>query len=564
VATALLVYSNATPPVAIHDDAFFVPARHTLSSSSIAKMFTEDMWASTGSPAGVYRPLVMLSFAANGAMFGRDPVGYHATNVALHALASLAVFFLLLALVGAGQAWIAALAGMIFAVHPVHTEVVNSVFNRSELLSTTLVALALAVLARWHEKRTVLAWSLVAVLYFLALLCRESAVSLPALAMLMLWFLHADEPASARVRRVLPAVFLAIPLAEYFVLRGFALASTVQSSAPVLGVDAGQDLSSRFLYSVAALREYARMMVWPYPLRVSYENFTGDRIVSAALVHSVLIAAAIALRRRAALVSFAIVFFYVALLPSTRLFTSSGATLAIGGFVLLKPQAGLVLVAERVAYLPSVAMAIACAVGLGALARRLGAGSAAAIALAAIAVASVVTFDRNRDWASAPELFAAEVESFPDNGDGWRLYVSALSNSGRFDEAAAACDAQLEKPARSAQLFNNCGVVYDRLQRDDASIRAYSRAIEQGLVTVGHANRGRVYARMGRMAEAEAEFVAAAESENDPARRHYRNGLRLARFHPDRKADARREFEAALALQPDYGAAKEALSRLGR
>jgi tetratricopeptide (TPR) repeat protein len=189
---------------------------------------------------------------------------------------------------------------------------------------------------------------------------------------------------------------------------------------------------------------------------------------------------------------------------------------------------------------------------------------ATACAALPLLAGSAITVDRNRDWHSAVELFGAEVQAAPGNTDGWRLYVSALSNSGRFDEAAAACDAQLEQPARSAQLFNNCGVVYDRLQRDEPAIRAYSRAIEQGLVTVGHANLGRVYARMGRMAEAEAEFVAAAESENDPARRHYRNGLTLARFHPDRKADARREFEAALAIQPDYVAAREALSRLGR
>jgi hypothetical protein len=69
---------------------------------------------------------------------------------------------------------------------------------------------------------------------------------------------------------------------------------------------------------------------------------------------------------------------------------------------------------------------------------------------------------------------------------------------------------------------------------------------------------------MGRAAEAESEYLAAAESENDPARRHYRNGLAIARFHADRSADARREFEAALALQPDYAAAREALQRLPR
>lgn len=563
-ALAILAYANATPAVAIHDDSFFVPARHTLTGSSIAQIFSEDMWSSTGAPAGVYRPLVVLSIAVNGAMFGNDPTGYHATNVVLHAIASVVIWLLLLELLGPGQAWFAALAAMIFAVHPIHSEVVNSVYNRSEMLATTGVAAALAILHRWHQSRTILAWTLAAILYLAALLCRESAVSLPLLAMLMLWFAHPGEAPKERLRHLWPALLLAIPLAEYFVLRGFALASNVQSSNPVLGVDAGQDLASRFLYSMAALREYARMMVWPQPLRVSYENFVGSGLATALAVHAILVGAAVALRRRVPLATFAIAFFYVALVPSTRLFTSSGVTLQIGDFVLLKPQTGLVLVGERVAYLPSVAFTIAAGCGLVAVAQRFGRRSATIAAAVLIAAGATRTLARNADWHSAPELFTAEVAAAPDNGDGWRLLVSSLSGAGRLDDAARACDSQLDAPLRSAQFFNNCGVVYDKLERDEAAMKSYAKAVELGLAAVGHANLGRVYARLGRAAEAEAEFAKAAESETNPAQRHYRRGILLTRFHPDRLGEARREFEAALAIQPDYVAARQALSQLPR
>ncbi|MFN2426112.1 MAG: hypothetical protein ABR587_06655 [Candidatus Binatia bacterium] len=559
---ALLAYSNAAPPVTVHDDAFFVPARHDLSASSVRQIFSEDTWASTGSPAGTYRPLTILSIAVNGAMFGNDPAGYHATNIALHALASLLVYFLLVSLLGAAQAWPCALAATLFAVHPIHTEAVDSVFNRSEILATTGVVGALVAISRWHEARPVLAWTVASVLYLAALLCRESAVTLPVLAALMLWFTHSHEPLRPRIRRVLPVAVLALALAEYFVLRQHGLSSQTQAVAPVLGVETGQDLASRFVYSIAALGEYARMMVWPWPLRISYENFSGDSIVAAAAVHTVLLGTAFALRRALPMAAFAVAFFYVALLPSTRLFTALGEALQLGGEVVVHLQNSL-LVGERVAYLPSVALAMGVAVVLAVVARRHGLALAAAGAALPIAAGFLVTMDRNRDWHSATELFAAEVKAAPENVDGWRLFVSALSNAGRYNEAAAACDAQLERPGRSAQLFNNCGVVYDRLQRDEPAIRAYQRAIEQGLTTVGHANLGRVYARIGRMEEAEAEFVASAQSENDPARRHYRNGLTLARFHPDRKEEARREFQAALALQPDFTAARAALARLG-
>ncbi|MFN2377945.1 MAG: hypothetical protein ABR538_15540 [Candidatus Binatia bacterium] len=562
-AVAVLAYVNAMPRTTVHDDVFFVPARHQLTADSVVQIFREDTWASTGSPAGTYRPLTILSIAVNGAMFGSNPVGYHATNVALHAVASVLVLLLVVELLGAAQVWPAVLAAAIFAVHPIHTEAVDSIFNRSEILSTIGVVAGLWVLARWHEARPVMAWTGAAVLYLFALLCRESGVTLPPLAAVMIWFQHSGKPWRERLRRILPVACLVLPLAEYAMLRQSALSNSVQAVAPALGVDTADDFVSRVLYSAASLREYARMLVWPYPLRMSYEDFVGGALVLTALVHAVLVSVAVFLRRRAPMAAFAIVFFYLALAPSTRVFTALALSVSAGDSPLLQLKNSLLL-AERVTYLPSVALALGLAIALGALVRRHGFRAAAACAALPLVAGLLLTLERNRQWHSAVTLFAAEVAAAPENTDGWRLYVSALSGADRKEEAAAACDSQLERGGRSAQLFNNCGVVYDGLGRDEKAIASYRRAIEQGLVTVGHANLGRTYARIGRMAEAEAEFAAAAESENDPARRHYRNGLLLARFHPERRNEARREFEAALALQPDFGAARQALSRLPR
>ncbi len=573
-ALAFLSFANSAAPVTVHDDKFFVPARHTLSLSEVAQIFSEDTWASTGSPAGTYRPLAILSLAVDGAFHGRDPTGYHWTNVALHTLASLLVFLLLLELLRSAPpaetrhdttslGWAAAFAAGVFATHPIHTEAVASVFNRSEVLATIGVVGALLSVLRWHDRKPALAWTAATVLYLAALLCRESAVTLPVLAAAMLWLVHADEPWRARLQRVLPVGFLAIALAEYFVLRQHALATQVQGTAPALGAAGGDDFSSRVLYSVATLREYARMLVCPHPLRISYEDFTGDGLVAALALHAALAAGAAWALRRAPLATFAVAWFYVSLLPSTRVFTALGESLRLGGEALVELKNSL-LVGERVAYLPSIAIAIALAAGFAHLVRRRGVAVAAAVAAAPILAGLALTMQRNEQWKDPVRLFGAEVEAAPDNGDGWRLYVSALSTAGRYDDAATACDSQLDQPGRSAQLFNNCGVVYDRLGRADHAIRAYQAAIAQGLEAVGHANLGRVYARLGRTAEAEAEFVAAAEAEVDPARRHYRNGQRLARFHPDRPGEARREFEAALALQPDFAAARDALSQLGR
>jgi tetratricopeptide (TPR) repeat protein len=585
VAMAVAAFWNGMGNTIVHDDVFFVPARHELTWKSVGQIFREDTWSASGSGAGTYRPLAILSFAVNGWMFGNDASGYHATNVVLHALASLFVFLLVAELMsatgtrvaGAGSragaarsgidgppgtsvdpAWIAALAAALFAVHPVHTEAVDSVFNRSEVMATLGVASALWAIVRWHATRPVLAWTTASVVYLAALLCRESAASLPVLAAAALWIAHPGEPAGTRLRRLAPIAVLVLPLAEYFVLRGHSLASQGERAGPLLGVTTGEDFVSRVVYSLATLREYVRMLLWPHPLRATYENFTGEGLVASLAVHGVLVAGAIASLRRAPLVTLAVAFFYVSLAPSTRVFTWIGAVV---GEMRLQ---NTLLIAERVAYLPSISVALAASAAIAWLVRVRGIALAAAVVAPVVVTGIWLTTARNAEWKSAVELFGAEVRAAPENWDAWRLYVSALSNAERHEEAAAACDTQLDTPSPSAQLFNNCGVVYDKLGRDEHAMKSYRRAIDLGLASVGHANLGRVYARLGRQEEARAEFVAAIETEMNPAQKHYRTAVMLLRFHPERSAEARREVQAALALQPDFAAARQLLSQIRR
>src|SRR6185503_1383107 len=112
-----------------------------------------------------YRPLLLLTFAVDGALFGKDLRGYHLTNIVVHLATTLGLYLVLVTLLGRAAAraapsapavaprLAAAVAAVVFGIHPIHTEAVDSVFNRSEML-VGLGALAMfAVLLRW-ERRT--------------------------------------------------------------------------------------------------------------------------------------------------------------------------------------------------------------------------------------------------------------------------------------------------------------------------------------------------------------------------------------------------------------------------
>src|SRR5581483_8080581 len=93
-----------------------------------------------------FRPLSTLSYALDYALSGMNPVVFHATDVAIHVAATLALFALS-TLVGLGR-WPAAIGGLAFALHPIMATVVPDLPRRHDSLAAAGVFGA-AALAAW-------------------------------------------------------------------------------------------------------------------------------------------------------------------------------------------------------------------------------------------------------------------------------------------------------------------------------------------------------------------------------------------------------------------------------
>ena len=87
-----------------------------------------------------YRPLTVFTFRLNYLVHELHPLGYHLTNVLLHAGVTLLYHHLCGTLLSGAAA---ALAALLFAVHPVHTEAVTGVVGRAELLASVFFLTAL-------------------------------------------------------------------------------------------------------------------------------------------------------------------------------------------------------------------------------------------------------------------------------------------------------------------------------------------------------------------------------------------------------------------------------------
>jgi len=127
-------------------DAFpLVSAAKVESASDAAGLFTSELMGGRYPLGHYWRPLVHASFAIDRAVWGLEPLGYHLTDVAALAAGALATFAL--ARRFAGTALAAAVAGALFALHPVHFDVLAAPARRADLLCTAAMVASLAAAA---------------------------------------------------------------------------------------------------------------------------------------------------------------------------------------------------------------------------------------------------------------------------------------------------------------------------------------------------------------------------------------------------------------------------------
>ncbi len=503
---ALVAYANAPGGSFVYDDVPLVRDNPDLGSlRSVPRLFVQHAWHGTDQPSHLYRPLSMTTHALERAALGPSPAASRWVSVASHAAASLAVLALLFAL---GLGSLAATAGaLLFAVHPVHTEAVDLSFNRSEVLVTVLYVLALARVARgaplWQP----------ALCFLAGAFCRESMATLPAAVALVLVVVRGASPG----RALRAAGLVALVGLPALALRQHALSG---EGLPALGgvLAAGPSPVERVAQLATPLADALRLLVLPANLRADY---AGDYVVARGAhlallcaLHVGLVGAALALRRRAPRAAFAALFFYVAMLPSTKLFADPA------------------ILAERFLYLPSVALAIAWALGVGWLASRMRRAIVAVGALAVAASCLPLCWARNVAWRDEALLWSAELESNPESLMARHNLAGVLLERGRLDEAIALFREAKARGLQSRQLEINLGVAL----------------------------------AIGRPSEALAHFDAAlAAHPGDRMLLFNRAGVRLSAGDP---SGALVDLDRVLGERPDWARAHaaraQALSGLGR
>jgi hypothetical protein len=336
-----------------------------------------------------WHPLTWLSLALDASLFGAAPLGFHMTNVVLHALNAALVFVALDLLVDDVAVSLGAAA--LFALHPLRVESVAWVAERKDVLAAFFF---LVMLALWLRDRRALAFTALA----LGLLSKPMLVTAPFVLLVV--------DVGMRGRRGPAVVLDKLPLLALAIASSFI---TLRAQRGAIVDEARFELSARVENALVSIARYLEKTAWPGDLAVSYathqEGWPALTVACAALIVVVVTlgAAAFALRVRERV-------------PSSNVATSFGVLAGWLCFVgMLVPVLGLVAVGEsamndRYTYLPHVFLFLAAALAL----RRLHPRAPLALFVAALACAPR-TVDQISTWSTTRTLFEHAAAVDDDN-----------------------------------------------------------------------------------------------------------------------------------------------------
>jgi tetratricopeptide (TPR) repeat protein len=497
---ALAAYANSFPGAFIADDVAIVRNNPLVLSGSVGRIVAADYWGE-GAGSRLHRPVTIFSYAVNRRLFGGAPTSFHAVNVLLHAGVSTAAYAALAAAgVSGGVAWVAA---ALFAVHPLHTEVVDIVTGRAELLAALFVLLALGGALRrnrYHRLRCV-GW------FALGLLSKESAATFPLLLAAVDLFRASDIRTVLRERLRLYA-FLALLTLTWLAFRKWGLLSGSLPPNAIYPIDNPLVLLEPVGRALTLLKVqwlYLARLAAPLHLNAIFVDTMIGPVTEPVSVpglslvagFSVLAAATTVGWRRRSTWSLGVVLYFLA-------FLATGNLLVLTTF----------LIAERFAYLPSAGFCLAVAAAAAALLAGLRTTAAAragpALAAAAIVLLGARTLVRNRDFESPLALWGAEVRNAPGNVRARILLAGARYEAGDLAGTEAELRRGLELRPDFSETSLLLGVILLDAGRPAEAVRSFERVMGEnpGSSPLAMTGMVRAFLDLGMVSEAE-EWLAA-------------------------------------------------------
>lgn len=418
-----------------------------------------------------YRPLRTLSFVFDYFIWRENTFGYHLTNVGLHILTTILVALLVTNLSGNNLAGF--FAGLIFAVHPVHTESILFVKNRSDIICALFFLLALLFFGKFIDSKKYLFYVLSLIATVFGFLSKEMIIILPFLITGIVVIKGQKINHYFTIPYYL-LLFGYLIFRKYVMIAGFGNFSSVFPSG----------FLDHIGFVLTTFSEYIRVLFWPVSLCVDKVIPIGKSPLNLwfFVFVMVIIGLFFAIKKKEKQIAFWIFFLLFTMLPVSNIIYLVGRPFA-----------------EQRMYIPSIGFSAFVALAIMRLANE-------KIKFAWIVVGMIVLFLgvrtvlRVSDWRDEENLWkeATKVSLAPFRAYHNLAYLQI--ERGDYSEAMENLKKSLEINPKFADAYSTLGALYYRLGLYKKSVEMFEKALEvsAGFNETVLTNLAAVYAVLGQ------------------------------------------------------------------
>ncbi len=564
-----LTYGNALFNKFVVDDGYLIVENPYIKHFKfLPNLFSGDLVASTTNahvPSGYYRPLSMLSFMVDYQIWQLNTFGFHLTNILIHYFNCLLIFLIIFEI--SQNQKVSLLASALFAVYPIHVEAVTPVYNRMgiQVALFMLSSFLLFMKSKGCRRKDVLLGALI--LFFLALLSKEEALSLPLLFLCYDYFYFSQCRIKSLLERkkvIFYGLCAFVGLAFLWIRHTnigrqilFPYFNSEKNMMPALA----DNLLLHLLTVSKITSAYVLKAVFPFSLSATYWFDPVGKVFDLQVVGSIFILAALLclvfyLRRRQREVSFSICAFFISIFIFSNII----------------PLGESYIFRERFLYIASVWVCFILALVFLVLVERLGAFESfkkIAKVIPAIFIVSLGIFTAisNYTWRTNFSLWRETARKHPLSQEAHMNLAEAYLQGGKYSQAIEEFEKSLTMPKLKA--LNGVYLTKLNLAKIYTETGKYDQAvaeIQEAIVIARQLNvnafaaydkLGLLHARLKNTAQAEANFNKALELNPNFVPSKYNLGVLY--FEKADYGNALRKFSEVISLDPDFVFAKLAL-----
>ncbi|MCE5213035.1 MAG: tetratricopeptide repeat protein [Deltaproteobacteria bacterium] len=491
-------------------------------------------WAFTTTYAEFWHPLTWLSLMLDYQLFGLNAGGYHMTNLILHILSTLLLFWLFNRMTGA--LWPSAFVAAFFALHPLHVESVAWVAERKDVLSAFFWMLTLCLYVYYAEKPDVKRYLVVLFSFICGLMSKSMVVTLPVIMILLdYWPLKRFE--SKKGDLILWQLKEKIP---FFALSAvFSLITFYAHFKPLVKY---YPLYYRMVNAPVSFVTYLEKTFWPHHLAFYYPfsvQLSMGQVFGSALLIIFISVFVIMMIKRLPCLFVGWLWYAVTIIP-------------VIGII----KVGLFAMADRYTYLSSIGIAVMMAWGIPPLFKNekirkiilITAGTAF------LAIMAILTWQQCSYWGNSIKLSQHALRVTKNNHLAHGVLAYKLFSEGKIEEAMNHFSEAIRIKPDYDDGLKNRGLYYFKLGNYARAIEDLNEAIRlRPDCAPYYYYRGSIYDNLGQYQKAVNDYSETIRLKSDSVHAHNNRGgvyFKLGQYQ-----NALKDYNEAIRLQQDYAEA---------